>query len=62
MMLGAKAQYIGFNNIYTTEGKTWKLKPFEKTQSFYPIYKENRKKIGISFEMSGFPAPEEFKN
>jgi hypothetical protein len=30
-MLGAKKQYIGFNNIYTSDGKAWKLKPFEAT-------------------------------
>ncbi|CAD8163895.1 unnamed protein product [Paramecium octaurelia] len=59
-MLGSKKQYVGFENIYTDDGRIWKIKPFLKTTSFYQELLQYKSKNIVSFEMSGFPSPEEF--
>ncbi|CAK78056.1 unnamed protein product (macronuclear) [Paramecium tetraurelia] len=59
-MLGSKKQYLGFDNIYTDDGRIWKIKPFLKTISFYQELLQHKSKNLDSFEMSGFPSPEEF--
>ncbi|CAD8125059.1 unnamed protein product [Paramecium sonneborni] len=49
--LRSSCQYLGFYNIYTTDGESWKLKPFQKVTSF--ILNNN--------QFFGYPAPEEYK-
>ncbi|CAD8156220.1 unnamed protein product [Paramecium pentaurelia] len=59
-MLGSQKQYLGFENIYTSDGTIWKIKPFIQTISFYQELLQYKSKNLSSFEMSGFPSPEEF--
>ncbi|CAD8163557.1 unnamed protein product [Paramecium octaurelia] len=59
-LLGSKKQYLGFDNIHTNDGKSWKIKPFVQTKSFYQEIQEYRSKNLQNFDLSGFPSPEEF--
>ncbi|CAD8119841.1 unnamed protein product [Paramecium sonneborni] len=45
-------QYLGFHNIYTMDGESWMLKPFQKVISF----------VTNSNKFVGYPAPEEFNS
>ncbi|CAD8159395.1 unnamed protein product [Paramecium pentaurelia] len=58
-LLGQKKQYLGFDNIHTSDGKFWKIKPFVETKSFYLEIQEYKSKNLKNFDMSGFPSPEE---
>ncbi|CAD8078349.1 unnamed protein product [Paramecium sonneborni] len=59
--LGSKKQFLGYENIYTSDGVIWKIKPFVETKSFYQELQEYQSKNSKQFEMSGFPSPEEFQ-
>ncbi|CAK82396.1 unnamed protein product (macronuclear) [Paramecium tetraurelia] len=59
-LLGSKKQYLGFDNIHTNDGKSWKIKPFVQTKSFYQEIQEYKSKNLRNFDLSGFPSPEEF--
>ncbi|CAK80598.1 unnamed protein product (macronuclear) [Paramecium tetraurelia] len=59
--LGMKKQYLGFDNIYTSDGNVWKLKPFFESESPYQRLMKYKAEKTPNFELDSFPAPEEFE-
>ncbi|CAD8175258.1 unnamed protein product [Paramecium octaurelia] len=59
--LGMQKQYLGFDNIYTSDGNVWKLKPFFESESPYQRLMKYKAEKTPNFELDSFPAPEEFE-
>ncbi|CAD8163452.1 unnamed protein product [Paramecium pentaurelia] len=60
-ILGMKKQYLGLDNIYTSDGNVWKLKPFFESESSYEKLMKYKTERIIDYELDSYPAPEEFE-